>query len=440
MSKDILFEPLEFRNLSIKNRIVRSSISGKFDNYDGSGTQTRINWEAKFARGGVGAIISSFVAVSIEGRHVPGYATIHSDGQIPFWEKVGKRVHEFDCKYILQLNHAGRQMDLAGVQNANSIPKSSTGKPDSFQGFACRAMRIDEIEAIIQQFAEAAGRVRDAGLDGIELHAANGYLINQFLSSAINDRTDEYGGSIENRTRFVINIIREIRKKTGTDFHLQIKLNGIDFSNALYFWEKPGNILSDTVQICKLLENEGIDAIHVSSGSSFPHPRNPQGDLPFDVIKSVYPIIASGKNTFRNYVMARYRIFRPILKFLWTRSQSKVIEGNNLEASKAIKQSVKIPVFCTGGFQTASTIRAAIQNGSCDAVTIARSLIANNNLPVIFAAGKDRAEKPCTYCNKCLYHVLEDPLGCYDLSRYDQDYERMIENVMSVFSSDEITN
>src|SRR5437764_14052376 len=104
MASDILFEPLKFRHLVVKNRIFRSSISGRFDNYDGSGTKTRINWEEKFARGGVGAIISSFVAVAVAGRHVPNYATLHKDEQIPFWRAGGETVHESDCKSIRQLH------------------------------------------------------------------------------------------------------------------------------------------------------------------------------------------------------------------------------------------------------------------------------------------------------------------------------------------------
>src|SRR5215813_5657640 len=108
---DVIFQPLRFKNLTVKNRIFRSNISGRFDNYDGSGTQTRINWELKFARGGVGAIISSFVPVHIRGRIMPNYAMIDDDDKIPFWHKVGERVHEYDCKYIMQLSHSGRQRD-----------------------------------------------------------------------------------------------------------------------------------------------------------------------------------------------------------------------------------------------------------------------------------------------------------------------------------------
>src|SRR6187399_1806201 len=115
---DVIFQPLAFRNLVVKNRIFRSNIAGRFDNYDGSGNQARINWEVKFAKGGVGAIISSFVPVHIRGRIIPNYATIDKDERIPFWRAVGKAVHAHDCKFIMQLSHSGRQRDVGGIEYA----------------------------------------------------------------------------------------------------------------------------------------------------------------------------------------------------------------------------------------------------------------------------------------------------------------------------------
>ena len=105
-----LFSPLKFANLTVKNRVFRSNVAGRFDNYDGTGNQARINWEVKFARGGVGAVISSFVPVAMRGRIMPNYATIDRDACIPFWKRLVEQVHgESDCRYILQLSHGGRQ-------------------------------------------------------------------------------------------------------------------------------------------------------------------------------------------------------------------------------------------------------------------------------------------------------------------------------------------
>src|SRR4051794_33853588 len=169
---DVIFQPLAFRNLTVKNRIFRSNIAGRFDNYDGSGTQTRINWETKFARGGVGAIISSFAPVHPRGRIIPYYATIDRDERIPFWRAVGEAVHQYDCRFLLQLSHGGRQRDIPDL----AYPKgqSSTAKQDPLHGFECDRMTTADIKEVVNAFAEGARRARDAKLDGVELHGANG--------------------------------------------------------------------------------------------------------------------------------------------------------------------------------------------------------------------------------------------------------------------------
>lgn len=433
---DVIFEPLKFRNLTVKNRVFRSNISGRWDNYDGSGNQARINWEVKFAKGGVGAIISSFVPVHPRGRIIPYYATIDRDERIPFWRAVGQAVHEHDCRFILQLSHGGRQRDIPDFLYPKGL--SSTAKRDPLHGFECDRMEIADIKEAVAAFAEGARRAREAGLDGVELHGANGYLITQFLSSAINDRTDEYGGSLENRARFVLDIVRAIRAKVGRDFHLQMKISAVEYNNALLIvrHEKPGNTLEDSIQVCKWLVEAGVDAIHVSTGSSFPHPRNPAGsDLDVKLLSETYDQLAqAGANTFRNLLLFHGKLTGELFRKQWLDAgvPADQIEGLTLPDAAAIKKAVTVPVICTGGFQTASVIRQAITSGQCDAVSAARPLVANNDLVKQFAAGHDRAERPCTYCNKCLLEVVEAPLGCYEESRFPSR-RAMLDEVLSVF-------
>ncbi len=167
MTDDPIFQPLRFRNLEVKNRVFRSNISGRFDNEDGSLTQTRINWECRFARGGVGAIISSYVPVRMDGRIIAGYATIHRDDFIPAWTRLGEAVHAHGAKFILQLSHSGRQMDIPGVHNMHRPSPSPTSAPETLHGFLTQAMSTGEVRRMVRDFARAAWRARAAGLDGV---------------------------------------------------------------------------------------------------------------------------------------------------------------------------------------------------------------------------------------------------------------------------------
>ncbi len=430
MDPDVIFSPLRFRNLVVKNRILRANISGRLDNYDGSGTRARINWELKFARGGVGAIISSFVPIDLRGRIVPNYAAIDRDDRIPFWRELGRQVHEYDCRYIVQLAHGGRQRDVAGPESRTGL--SSTNKPDPLHGFPCERMTTDQIGETIRAFANAARRVREAGLDGVEIHGANGYLFTQFLSPVTNDRTDDYGGSLENRARLLLETVRAIRAEVGPDFHLQVKISATDDHDAVFPWLPKGTTIDETVAVCRWLEEAGVDAIHVSRGDSFPHPNNPAGAFDVkEVVKTYDALLSNGSHTLRNYLAMRTPVINLFFKWRWDKSRTR-IEGANLGNSRAVKQAVTIPVLCTGGFQTASVIRKAISGGACDAVTIARPLVANNDLVALFAQGLDRAPKPCTYCNKCLHNVLKNPIGCYEERRF-ASRDEMIAQIMSVF-------
>jgi 2,4-dienoyl-CoA reductase-like NADH-dependent reductase (Old Yellow Enzyme family) len=431
VSTDVIFQPLQFRNLTVKNRVFRSSLAGRFNNYDGTGTQTHINWDLKFARGGVGAIISSNAPVHPRGLIVPNYAHIDRDATIPFWRELVSSVHEHDCKYIVQLAFSGRQRDIGGIQFEKGW--SSTDKEEPVHGLGCERMTVPQIQELVGRFAQAARRAREAGADGVEIHGCNGYLITQFLSPAINDRKDEYGGSLENRARFALDIVRAVRAELGPDYHLQFKITGADYGNDLFFWWSKGTELEESIQVCQWLEEAGVDGFHVSSGNSFPHPRNPAGDFPIkDVVRGYDTMISSGRHTFRNYLVFRTWPLNAIFRRLWRRPSRSGVEGINLADCRAIKDAVSVPVLCTGGFQTASVVAGALERGDCDAVTIGRPLIANNDLVTLWQAGQDRPPRPCTYSNKCLINQVENPLGCYEESRFDS-HEAMVAQILSVF-------
>ncbi len=436
--RDPIFEPLQFRNLTVKNRLFRSNISGRFDNYNGSGNPVRYNWELKFARGGIGAIISSFVPVSAEGRIVPNYATIDHDDRIPFWRELGRRVHEHDCRFIMQLSHSGRQRDIVAFDQPVGL--APTDDPDEVHGLNANRLTTEQIAGLVEKFAQGARRAREAGLDGVELHSANGYLFTQFLSSAINDREDEYGGTLENRARFLLEVIRAVRAEVGDDFHFQSKLSAVDYGNAIFPWQPKGNTVEDTVQVARWAEEAGIDAIHVSAGNMFPHPRNPAGTFPVETAAKVYSaLLGSGIYTLRNYLIFQTPGLRSVFKWAWERTVPALdhIEGLNLANTRRIKEAVSVPVLCTGGFQTASVIRRALEDGDCDGVSMARTLVANNDLPNLFASGLDQAPEPCTYCNKCLLNTAVNPLGCYDERRFASRQE-MVDQILSVYKPETV--
>ena len=427
-----IFQPLRLGPLTVKNRVLRSSVAGRFDNYDGSGTDVRINWDVKFARGGVGAIISSNAPIHESGHIVPGYAYLDADDKIPFWRELGKRVHEHDCRYIAQLVFAGRERILPGLRYRDALGATNDAEP--LNGFPCRAMTLAQIRDVVSLFAQAARRAREAGLDGVELAGANGMIFTQFLSPAINTRKDEYGGPLENRARLALDVVRAVRAQVGADFCLGFKISVEEAPRELLPWLRRGNGVEDVVQVCRWLEDAGVDYLHVSAGTGFPHPRNPAGAFPAkDVVSTYDTLISSGSHTLRNYLIFRTWPFSAFFKWWWERPSRRLgIEGINLPGSRAVKQAVGIPVLCTGGFQTASLIAAAIERGDCDGVTVARTGVANPDLVRLFAQGHDAPPRPCTYCNKCLFNFVENPLGCYDESRFDSR-EDMVRQILSVY-------
>jgi 2,4-dienoyl-CoA reductase-like NADH-dependent reductase (Old Yellow Enzyme family) len=433
MSTSAIFEPLRLGALTVKNRVLRSSAGGRFDNYDGSGTEVRINWDVLFARGGVGAVISSNAPIEERGHILPGYAYIDRDDRIPFWRELGRRVHEHDCAYVIQLVHAGRERIIPGLRYDQGL--GATADPEPINGFECRQMSVEEIRRVVDAFGRAARRAREADLDGVELAGANGMLFTQFLSPAINTRDDEYGGSLENRARFALDVVRAIRREVGRDFCLGFKISVEEATRELLPWLRRGNSVEDVVRVCRWLDEAGVDYLHISAGTGFPHPRNPAGRFPArEVVKTYDALISSGRNTFRNFLVFRTWPLSAAFRWWWERPHRKLgIEGINLPASRAVKQAVSIPVLCTGGFQTASVIAGAIERGDCDGVTIARPLVANPNLVRFFEQGLDSAPKPCTYSNKCLFAFVENPLACYDETRFDS-HEEMIREAFEVFA------
>ena len=441
---DPIFQPLAINGLTLKNRIVRSSLGGRVDYYDGSMSEARLAWDTRFARGGVAAIISSNAGIRTDGIAVPGYASIDHDRTIASWRTLVGAVHEYDCRYIIQLHFSGRQRDLPRKEYAGVLAMSATDRPDQLYGLRARRMTIPEIDDLVRDYASAARRAREAGADGVEIVACNGYLLHQFLSNAINDRRDDYNGDLRARARILLEVLAAVRRAVGRDFFVSMKLSGRDEHNAFTapLNRRVGNTIDDTMQVARWLADAGLDAIHLSQGDSFPHPLVPAGRLPVDESRhSMAAMFYEGRRAQTNFLFMQFAPFRRLFEWNWGRRMPfkrggrllpEKIEGMNEEDAAQIKAAAGLPVFCVGGWQTAGRMRDALRAGRCDVITIARGLLANPDLPHRFAEGQDAPARPCTYCNKCLVNALLQPLACWEESRFDSR-DRMFEAAYAVY-------
>ena len=250
-----LFEAAEINGMKLANRFVRSATWEGMAADDGSCTPKLISLMADLARGGVGLIISSHSYVQKVGQAGNGQIGIHEDRMIPGLETMAAAVHDQRGKIVCQLAHAGF---FANAKLSGQTPIA----PSNVEGIAKtprREMTQEDIAGVIKAFANAAGRAKSAGFDGVQIHGAHGYLVSQFISPMFNLRTDEYSGSIENRARLALEVFKTIRNTVGRDYPVLIKLNCKEFTEQ-------GLTPQEFVQVGTMLADAGIDAIEVSGG------------------------------------------------------------------------------------------------------------------------------------------------------------------------------
>lgn len=237
-----LFEKTTVNGMTMRNRMVRSATWEGMCEQDGRPTERLINYYRDLAQGGIGLIVSGYAFVLPDGKHNRGQMGIHTDDFADDFKNLTHAVHKAGGKIAGQLVHAGGQSD---ARNAGRQPFApSAVKVDQFPEVPAELTR-DEIIKIVTAFGEAACRAKSWGFDAVQLHGAHGFLINQFLSPLTNRRTDEYGGSIENRCRFVLEVYRKVRETVGADYPVLIKLNaadhidgGLEIDDAIYALQK----------------------------------------------------------------------------------------------------------------------------------------------------------------------------------------------------------
>ena len=361
MSYPKLFEPGKIGNLEIRNRIVMPAMGCSLAEVTGEPGPRMIRYYTDRAKGGAGLIITEITRVDDEtGVGTPNQLSVTNTHVIGQLSRLVESVHTYGTKLFVQLHHPGNQTPsrlIGGKQ-----PVSASDVTCKVIGEQPRALTTEEVEAMVRKFVTGAVIAQKAGVDGVEIHAAHGYLVSQFLSPYTNKRTDKYGGSFEARLRFITEIIMGIKAYCGPKFPISVRMNGDDFL--------PGGItLEDSVKIAVYLEKLGVACINVSCG-----------------------MYDSGAT-----------IIEP----------SYFAEGWKKHLSTAIKNAVSIPVIAVDNIKHPSVAEALLEEGASDFVGIARGFLADANWGVKAKKGEDLYIRKCLGCMEC-FRILNDglPLGC----------------------------
>lgn len=441
---DTLLQPFMINKVRFKNRIIRSSVGGRMAYYEGFVNDAFIHFEKMFAEGGAAAVVSPTMTVN-DRRWAPiEYPKISDAKFIPRIRHAVKLVQSFDCRYILQIGDPGYHAQSAMFAKDVDSHSSSPGI-DMIYGYVNRrqAMQIDEIKSTIQNFGNSAYWVQQAGCDGVEVTISKGYLIHQFLNPGINRRKDEYGGSMENRFRFLAEIVAEIRNRVGRDYLFGVRISAHDYNYLPINIRTPissywtGNGLHETLQFAEWLKEAGVDYLHVSNGFGFINPKENPGDFP---VREVRMFCNSTRRLGIKAWLRSTVLNSPLgwlTQFGWKRPPQGPGAGppENLADARVFKSRIGLPVISNGGFSRRAQINDAIESGGCDMVSMARPLLANPDLPNLFAEGLDGPEQAktmlpyqnrrseCSHCNRCAVMTTIFPVGCFDASRFPTKHD-----------------
>lgn len=352
-----LFSEGSIKGITLKNRIIRSATWEGMCDGEGNPSERLTGLYRTLCRGGVGLIVTGYAYVRADGKEMPGTMGIDSDDRIPALGNLTRAVHEEGGRIFCQLFHAGGR---ASTKETGVRPVAPSEIKDATARDLPRAMNGREIEDLVAAFARGAGRARRAGFDGVQLHGAHGYLINQFLSPRNNTRHDSYGGSLENRMRFLQEVCAAVRREVGLSWPVTIKLTASD--------NIPGGFtLEEAVTVARNLEAWGIDAIEVSSGTVDAGEEGP----------------------------ARRNIDSPER------------EAYNAPCARRIKTAVKVPVIVVGGVRTPEIAESILEKEDADFIALSRPFIREPDLVRTWEA--DRTHRAaCISCNGCFRAGMKD--------------------------------
>ena len=347
-----LFSPIKVGETVVKNRVFMPPISTNLAD-KGYVTDALVAHYAARAKGGVGLIVTEVTTVEPTYIYLPGDMSIHDDSFIPGWKKLTEAVHQYDCKILPQLFHpAYMAFPIPGTPRL--IAPSNVGP--YYAKEAPRSVTKEELKVIIKQFGEAALRVKTAGADGVEIHAAHAHgLLGGFLSPLYNKRTDEYGGDISCRLRLTLEVIEEVRKMCGKDFIIDVRISGDEYTDG-------GLNINDMIYVSKTLEKAGVDMLHVSGGTT----------------------IARGSS-----------IPAPGTKM-----------GSHALLSEEIKKHVSIPVATVGRITEPWIADELIANDKADICMIGRANLCDAEFVNKAMSGHVEDIRPCIGCLRCLTGIM----------------------------------
>ncbi len=346
-----LFETTQINGLTMSNRFVRSATYEGMANPDGSASPRLIDMMVKLAEGGVALIITGLASVRKDGRTLPLQLEIHGDDMLPGLSQMTDAVHKAGGKIAMEIAHGGAQTSPELIGQTPMGPSALSGE----KGFTCREMTPKEITDVVQAFGQAAARAKMAGFDAVQLHAAHGYLLSEFLSPFLNRRTDSYGGSVRNRARMVLETYRSVREAVGRQYPVMIKLNSSDSIEG-------GVGVEDMLQTAVMLAEAGIDAIEVSGGTTTAlFMGNPDGS---------WGKIAPAEAYWR-------------------------------EAAMRLKKTVPVPVMLVGGIRSYEVAAKLVDDGVADYISMSRALIREPDLVKRWKSG-DTAKAACIADNACM--------------------------------------
>lgn len=354
---DGLFSDSDLGSMSLRNRFIRSATWEGMCDPEGRPREKLAALYGDLSRGRVGLVITGYTYVSPEGKQMPGKMGIYSGAFAGEMKDLCRAVQDEGGKICMQLVHCGGQT-TGKMAGSRPLAPSSVEVPQFPEIPA--AMTRKEIDRVAAAFGEGAGRAREYGFDAVQLHAAHGYLINQFLSPLTNRREDEYGGSGKKRRRFLMEVCRRVRAAVGDGFPVMVKLNGSDFFEG-------GLEIEEAVAAATALDEDGIAAIEVSGGTS-----------------------ASGK-----------------LSPVRVKIKTEEDEGYNMPLAERIKSAVSCPVIAVGGFRSFAVARAAVERGAVDFISLSRPLIREPGLVKRWEEG-DLARAECISCNGCFKPGLKE--------------------------------